>query len=199
MNRATAPDLFLASRSPRRAALLDQLGVRFRPIEVHVDEIPKSGETPKDYVLRLAADKALAGWSAGDGAVPALGADTAVVKGSEILGKPKDDAEAMRMLEALSGQWHEVYCAVAVCSRAIVQDFAISRVHFRPLEKAEIAAYVRTGEPRDKAGAYAIQGLAAIFVDRLEGSYSAVVGLPICETAALLSRSGVPHGLTRTG
>jgi septum formation protein len=187
----------LASQSPRRAELLEQIQVRFQAVEIGVDEAVEAGEPPKDYVLRLAVAKARAGWRAGGGMTPALGADTAVVDEAGILGKPEDDAAAARMLRRLSGKWHEVYCAVAVCSDEVWQDCVVSRVRFRRLTAAEIATYVTTGEPRDKAGAYAIQGLGGMFVERLEGSYSGVVGLPICETAAVLARAGVRHGLVR--
>lgn len=196
MGPAARSDLLLASRSPRRAVLLEQLRVDFQPVDVAIDEALLPGEEPKSYVERLAAAKARAGWVKGGSVTPALGADTIVVSGSRILGKPAGDSEASDMLARLSGRWHEVYSAVAVCADVMFLVCVASRVRFRELSQAEIIAYIRTGEPRDKAGAYAIQGLAAAFVDRLEGSYSAVVGLPLCETAALLSRAGVRHGLT---
>ena len=204
--------LWLASRSPRRRALLAGLGYRFETVDPAVDEARMDGETPTRYVERMAREKALAGLratelagAAGRGASPivVVGADTIVVVDGEVLGKPRDDAEALEHLGRLSGRDHEVLSAVAVAvvvgfgedgAPPAAPDLRLSRnrVWFRPLSAGEREAYRATGEPADKAGSYAIQGLAAAFVTRLEGSWSAVVGLPLRETAELLARAGVP-------
>ena len=190
--------VWLASASPRRAELLPQIGVRFEVLrlgEFAVDEAPHGREAPARYVKRLALEKARAGLTAmrarGLAARPVLGADTTVALGREILGKPADAAdpvhEASRMLRALSGRTHRVLTAVALVDgireRVVL---SASQVRFRTLSRAEIAAYVASGEPLDKAGAYGIQGAAAAFVSHLSGSYSGVMGLPLFETAALL-------------
>ncbi|MGE0386131.1 MAG: nucleoside triphosphate pyrophosphatase [Gammaproteobacteria bacterium] len=185
----TDPELFLASRSPRRRELLEQIGVRYQVLDVQVEEVRADGESAADYARRIAADKARAGWAlrpAGARA-PVLGADTDVVLDGAILGKPADPADARRMLASLSGREHAVYSAVALCDAGRVQvRLNVTRVWFRAIEAGEIAAYVATGEPMDKAGAYAIQGRAAAFIARIDGSYSGVMGLPLFETADLL-------------
>lgn len=192
------PPLYLASGSPRRRELLTQIGVPFTALSAQIDENPLPDETPAAYVERLARGKAEAGMalladSEGDSSPCVLGADTAVVLDGRILGKPIDEADALAMLSALSNREHEVLTAIAVldnqnCETRVVR----SLVRFRPIQVQEAQAYWASGEPQDKAGGYAIQGLAAIFVDGLHGSYSAVVGLPLCETAELLSRFGIP-------
>ena len=187
--------LYLASASPRRRELLLQIGVQHRLVAAPIDESVLPGEAPATYVERLARAKAAAGLAAlgGQAGACVLGADTAVVLDGRILGKPVDRADALAMLAALSGRSHEVLTAVAVCDAERCQAQVVrSRVHFRALAEAEQQAYWDTGEPQDKAGGYAIQGLAAIFVERLEGSYSAVVGLPLAETAQLLAAFGIP-------
>ena len=183
--------LFLASQSPRRAELLRQLGVAFEPITVDVPEQRQPGEPPEDYVSRVAREKAGAGLlqvAAVDGAV-VLGADTEVVLGDEVFGKPADAEAAAAMLRRLSGRTHRVVSTLW-CVSAAREEHAqcVSTVEFAPLDEAAIAAYVATGEPFGKAGAYAIQGRAAAFIRRLDGSYSGVMGLPLCETAHLLRR-----------
>ena len=187
--------LFLASGSPRRRELLTQIGVPFTTLPTSIDETPKATESPVEYVRRLAQDKAQAGLAAlADcaGAV-VLGADTSVILAGQILGKPLDRADAQAMLTALSGNTHEVLTAVALASDERCEVRTVrSQVSFRPLSRDEIDAYWHSGEPLDKAGSYAIQGLGAVFVSRLEGSFSAVVGLPVCETAALLADFGIP-------
>lgn len=184
--------LHLASASPRRRELLLQIGVPHRRVDAPVDESVLPGEAPTAYVERLARAKAAAGLAALDGQGCVLGADTAVVLDGRILGKPADRADALAMLAALSGRSHEVLTAVAVADATrCLSRVVSSRVHFRPITAGEGDAYWNTGEPQDKAGGYAIQGLAAIFVDRLEGSYSAVVGLPLAESAALLAEFGI--------
>ncbi|MEK1906735.1 MAG: Maf family protein [Pseudomonas sp.] len=187
--------LYLASGSPRRRELLAQIGVPFVTLIASIDETALPAEPAHGYVERLALEKAQAGLaSLGDatGAV-VLGADTAVVLDGQILGKPQDRAEALATLAALSGREHWVLTAVALvsagCSRV---EVVTSRVHFRALAAGEAEAYWASGEPQDKAGSYGIQGLAAVFVSRIEGSYSAVVGLPLCETAQMLNEFGIP-------
>lgn len=183
--------LCLASASPRRRELLASIGVRLTVKPVAIDETPHRGERPEAYVVRLAREKALAG--ARDSVLPTLGSDTVVVCDQRILGKPADQAEAAAMLRLLSGRSHAVLTAVAVTGPTGLLETCVStRVVMREISAAECAAYWRTGEPADKAGGYAIQGFAAIFVERIEGSHSAVVGLPLYETAQLLRRQGVP-------
>lgn len=189
--------LILASASPRRRELLAQLGILFTVSPVVVDETPYSGEAPEAFVSRMAQEKARAGWDAQLAAArsPVLGADTSVVLDGVIYGKPKDRAEGLAMLDALSDRRHEVYSAVALCLGVGVGDcdvaVSVSQVTFRKIEYWERQAYWATGEPADKAGGYGIQGLGAVFVARLEGSYSGVMGLPLFETAALLRRNGM--------
>ncbi|MGE4534065.1 Maf family protein [Halomonas sp.] len=185
------PVLCLASASPRRRELLASIGVPVMVRPVDIDETPHHGEAAEAYVIRLAREKARAG--AGHGELPTLGSDTAVVRDGEILGKPEDAAHAAAMLRSLSGREHRVLTAVAVSGPAGLLDACVTtRVAMREISDAEIAAYWASGEPADKAGGYAIQGLAAVFVERIAGSHSAVVGLPLFETAALLRRQGVP-------
>jgi septum formation protein len=183
------PRLVLASQSPRRRELLGQLGLALEVRPAHADESVRPGEHPREYVLRVARDKARA--------VPGdvvLAADTAVVLGDEVLGKPADAADARRMLRALSGTTHEVLTSVVVRRTAIRLELDVvvaTKVRFAPLGEAEVDWYVATGEPLDKAGAYAIQGAGGAFVLGVEGSVSNVVGLPLAETAALLRRAGL--------
>ncbi|WP_343574780.1 Maf family protein [Pseudomonas sp.] len=187
--------LYLASSSPRRRELLTQIGLPFHIVPASVDETPQAGESAVAYVERLAREKALAGlhFLAQRADVCVLGADTAVVLDGRILGKPADRAEALGMLRALSGREHEVLTAVAVANRDRCEARVVSScVTFRSVSMEEAERYWDTGEPHDKAGGYAIQGLAAVFVSRVEGSYSAVVGLPLCETAALLADFSIP-------
>lgn len=187
--------LYLASGSPRRRELLTQIGVPFLTQIAPIDENALPGESPLAYVERLALAKGHAGLAAladSDDAV-VLGADTAVVLDGHILGKPRDRADALATLQALSGRSHQVLTAVALVSRERQAARVVtSQVTFRPLTQAEIEAYWASGEPQDKAGSYGIQGLAAVFVSQLQGSYSAVVGLPLCETAALLAEFAIP-------
>ena len=188
--------LHLASRSPRRAELLRLLGVDFVLVDVDVDERQQAGEAPADYVRRVAADKARAGSAQRAPGAVVLAADTTVSVDNEIFGKPRDEADGQTMLMRLSGRWHEVFTAVvvAVDERHYI-DVVRTRVEFLTLEPAVITAYWRSGEPADKAGAYGIQGLGGALVKRIEGSYGAVVGLPLCETVALLDRVGIGHAL----
>ncbi|RRV25574.1 Maf family protein [Stutzerimonas nitrititolerans] len=185
--------LFLASASPRRRELLTQIGVPFELLSITLDETPLPAERPEAYVQRLAREKALAGGAAvGDDSVAVLGADTTVVIDERILGKPADRAGGLLMLESLSDREHHVLTAVALATRdACEVRLVTSRVRFRRIERAEAEAYWASGEPCDKAGGYAIQGWGAVFVAELRGSYSAVVGLPLCETAQLLDQAGI--------
>jgi septum formation protein len=170
--------LVLASRSPRRAQILRQAGIPFQVRPADVDEEPRPHEHPRDYVTRVAIDKALAITPAPDEIV--LGADTTVVVRGEMLAKPADPADAARMLKALSGRRHEVITGICLkMGKRVVQDWSETSVWFAPLSHREIEDYVASGEPTDKAGAYAIQGLASKFIQRIEGCYFNVVGLPI--------------------
>lgn len=192
--RLHRPVVLLASASPRRRELLEQIGIAWRTLPGEVDETGMPGEEPADYVRRVALAKARAAWTSvqPDPGVPVLAADTAVVAGGQVLGKPADATDAARMLGLLSGRSHQVLTAVAVISR-VGESVALSRseVTFRHITPQEMAAYWRSGEPADKAGAYAIQGRGAVFVSELRGSYSGVVGLPLYETAGLLEQHGV--------
>ncbi|MCK0714572.1 Maf family protein [Chromohalobacter sarecensis] len=190
MSTSQGASLRLASASPRRRELLASIGVTLEVAPADIDETPWEGEVPGAYVERLAREKAQAG--AAGTSLPTLGADTAVVLEQRILGKPRDREDAVAMLTALSGTTHDVMTGVAVAGpRGVLSVCVTTRVTLRSLSAHEIDAYWRSGEPVDKAGAYAIQGLAAIFVEHIEGSHSAVVGLPLFETAKLLTRQGV--------
>ena len=187
--------LYLASGSPRRRELLAQIGVSFTPLIASIDETPLPDEPAHGYVERLAREKALAGLATLEqtSAAVVLGADTAVVLDGRILGKPADRAEGLSMLAALAGREHQVLTAVALAAAGRVESQVVtSRVLFRALRAGEAEAYWASGEPQDKAGGYGIQGLAAVFVSQLQGSYSAVVGLPLCETAQMLEVFGIP-------
>jgi septum formation protein len=187
------PTIILASASPRRAELLRAAGIAFEIHPAHVDEDVHAGETPDEYVLRVAAAKARAIASQLPGRV-VLAADTTVVIDGEILGKPRDDDEARRMLQMLSGRVHEVLSGVCVIGPAEPGHYELrlarTSVEFAPLTKDEIEWYVASAEPMDKAGAYAIQGLASRFVTSVEGSYSNVVGLPIALVYQMLGSIG---------
>lgn len=180
-------DLYLASASPRRLALLQQLGLRCFQYPVDLDESVHPDESPQSYVLRLAEEKAQAGQQRSGTNLPVLGSDTSVVLGHTILGKPESEAHAVEMLMQLSGRYHQVMTGVAVCQNGVLRSvLSTTEVKFRTLTEQECRRYWQTGEPADKAGGYAIQGLAAIFVESVSGSYSNVVGLPLFETAKLL-------------
>jgi septum formation protein len=181
--------LILASASPRRAELLAAAGFTFEVAPQAVDEAVRPGETPEAYVVRVAWEKVHSACRKSGTVV--IGADTAVVIDGEILGKPRDDRDAADMLKRLSGRTHDVLTGVVLRGDQLVSDLARTAVRFLPLADAEIGWYVASGEPRDKAGAYAIQGLASRFVDHIEGSYSNVVGLPIALVSRLLRRLGV--------
>lgn len=188
----TIPLVHLASASPRRSELLQQLGVAHRVRPMAVDESVHSGEAPADYVRRLSIAKAQALQPALGPAELSLGADTCVALGDDVFGKPTDEADCVRILMRLSGTTHCVHTAVTVCRGARVRTaLSTSEVEFRPLTAAECAAYWRSGEPRDKAGGYAIQGRAALFIRQIRGSYTGIVGLPLFETAQLLAEAGI--------
>jgi septum formation protein len=190
------PVITLASVSPRRRELLNQIGVPHLVVGAHIDESVRPAESPHDYVQRMARTKALAVWNQRQ-ELPVLAADTTVVLDGVTLGKPEDREDALRMLARLSGRTHEVLTAVALAIHSgLALRVSVSSVRFRVLGAEECAAYWETGEPRDKAGAYAIQGRAAVFVESLQGSYSGVMGLPLFETVELLRSAGVPYWCT---
>jgi septum formation protein len=190
---AAAPVLCLASMSPRRRALLVQIGVPHVVSAADIDESVQASEAAGDYVLRMARTKALA-VHARSASLPVLAADTTVVLEGWICGKPADEAEGVAMLQRLSARSHEVLTAVALATAAGIScRMSTSEVRFRRLSRAECIAYWRSGEPRDKAGGYAVQGRAAVFIEHLSGSYSGVMGLPLFETAELLAAAGVPY------
>jgi|SRR5687768_1309167 septum formation protein len=202
--------IYLASASPRRSALLDQIGVPHRVQPVDVDETARSDEPADQYVRRLAVLKAETLWrslaagqrqpaahgcangaGAGCAGAAVLGADTAVVLDDEILGKPRDEQDCLRMLKLLSARTHQVFTAVALrASDGCQSRVNVSEVTFRKLADEEIQRYWRSGEPADKAGAYAVQGRAALFIERIAGSYSGIMGLPLFETGELLAAVG---------
>ena len=186
-------DLILASASPRRSELLQQIGVRFVVAAEDIDESQRPAEEAVEYVARLALEKAQAGYRRSDTELPVLGADTIVLCQGKIFGKPGDTDEAIAMLQALSGATHQVVSGVAVVN-AQRSEVVVSKtsVTFRTISPQDCLKYWQTGEPKGKAGAYAIQGLGAIFVAHLEGSYSGVVGLPLLETQHLLEKFNVP-------
>ncbi|MFZ7230104.1 Maf family protein [Avibacterium avium] len=194
----TQPQLYLASQSPRRLQLLQQFGLKVEIFNADIDETPKADEQPVDYVRRMAQEKnhaarqqleKLANFAPH---LPILSADTSVVCDGQILGKPQNHAQAAQMLRLLSDRTNQVLTAVCVSlpdqKHSLVQT---SQVTFKPLTEQEISAYIRTGEPMDKAGAYGIQGVGGIFISHIEGSFSGVMGLPVFETAELLRQVGV--------
>lgn len=185
--------LYLASSSPRRQELLAQLGVDFSLVSAEIDESPRQDEEPLEYIQRMALQKALAGAQSIDSAMDAwvIAGDTSLVLDNRILGKPKDAGEAKFMLSQLSARSHKVYSSVAVWHQGEVQSLInITEVTFTGLDADDITAYVASGEPLDKAGAYAIQGYAAKWVKNINGSYSGVMGLPLFELSQLLEQSG---------
>ena len=197
--------IYLASRSPRRRELLAQIGVRFEPLlfrdgarkDPDTDESVQAGEMPDDYVMRVTRQKARAAWERvimrrGIRRMPVLAADTTVALTSEIFGKPADRDDAVRMLQVLSGTQHRVLTAVGVClDERLDLALNVSLVTFAAISEERIRAYAESGEPFDKAGAYAIQGRAGAVIERIEGSYRGVMGLPLFETAGLLRQFGI--------
>jgi len=188
---AVPPQITLASASPRRRELLDQIKVSYTVHAVDIDESHMAGETSQQFVKRLALEKAQAGYL--DYPVrPALGSDTIVVFEQHILGKPENQQMAFEMLKLLSGKTHQVMTAVAICNGETEHCvLSISEVEFNTLNEQQINDYWNTGEPADKAGGYAIQGIAAQFIKNIKGSYSGIMGLPLFETAQLLERVGI--------
>ncbi len=192
--QSLSPQLYLASQSPRRRELLMQIGLSIAVLNIQIPEIPQLNEAPMAFAKRMALTKAKTGWQSAQRKYdcPVLSADTIVVCDNRILGKPADREEGIAMLTQLSAKTHQVITAVAVVREEQVYcDYSVSQVTFRALQPAEIMQYWETGEPCDKAGAYAIQGLAATFIAHLEGSYSGVMGLPLYETAKLLNKLGI--------
>ncbi|TDF34534.1 septum formation inhibitor Maf [Alteromonadaceae bacterium M269] len=186
--------LLLASQSPRRAELLKQLGINFDTLSCNIDETCRPDEGSEEYVSRLAIEKSKAGWRTCDRTKfkASLGSDTSVVVGEQILGKPQNKDDFQRMMQLLSSSHHYVKTAVAVVNDEIQQNILVAtKVIFKKLTVEDIEWYWSTGEPGDKAGGYAIQGFGGQFIQRIEGSYSAVVGLPLCETAELLKTFGI--------
>ena len=186
------PVLRLASASPRRRQLLELIGVPHVVLPADIDETPRMAEPPGEYVVRLACEKAAAIWAVAQD-LPVLAADTTVVVDGEILGKPESEAQAHDMLGKLSGREHLVHTGVALIAGGAQQVVLSStRVKFSALSREQIHAYWQSGEPQGKAGAYAIQGLGAVFVADIAGSYTGVMGLPLFETAQLLRAAGIP-------
>ena len=195
------PQIYLASQSPRRRALIEQLGIRYQALAVEVDESPLPGEAATDFVMRLAAEKAYAGWRiVADQSVPVVGADTCIVLDQQIVGKPVDREQGIELLKSYSGRAHLVVTGIAIVGpesgkrgAAVVHHARVNRsiVTFRAISDRECEQYWQTGEPKGKAGGYAIQGKAAAFIEKLEGSYSGVMGLPLCEFAELISLFGI--------
>ncbi len=185
-------DIHLASSSPRRQEILTAMGLRFTAAGVDIDETRHDGEPVADMVVRLAIAKAAAARENLDPSLPIIGADTAVAIGDQVLGKPGSQDEAVQMLAALSGRTHTVLTGVALdCAGVVRTATSLTEVRFREISPDEAQSYWQSGEPLDKAGAYAVQGIAGIFVEELSGSYSGVVGLPVFETAALLADAGL--------
>ena len=188
--------IYLASRSPRRAELLQQMGLAFIVLPADIDETPLQSEQSDAYVLRLAAAKAKACYedliSRSKPLYPVLAADTTVSLDGRILGKPQDDEDAFQMLSSMSGRCHKVHTGIAVATAdGVSVAISSTQVEMAQLSDEAILAYIATGEPLDKAGAYGIQGLAGTLIKRIEGSYSGVMGLPVYETAQLLNQAGI--------
>lgn len=195
--------LYLASSSPRRQAILKQIGVPFTTITASIDETPQINELPADYVLRLAITKAKAGFSKlgskEKSNICILAADTTVSINNHILGKPSTQEHAVTMLKQLSDKKHQVYTAIALYyNDEIMTHITMSHVKMRTITEQEIISYWQTGEPQDKAGGYAIQGLGAIFIEQLEGDYYGVVGLPIVPTLQLLKNADIQSTIIKT-
>ena len=184
--------VILASSSPRRRELLDQIGVTYEVVHVDIDESVTGAENAEDYVMRMSLEKARRGFLVTDKKYVTIGADTCIECDGEVLGKPDDEKAAAQLLSKLSNRGHTVHTAVTVVNaQAETTELCSSTVYFDRLEQNTIDAYIATGEPFDKAGAYAIQGQAAQFITKLEGSYSSVMGLPLYETAKLLRKFGI--------
>jgi len=185
------PNLILASASPRRSELLKQIGLTHTIKVADIDETPLNKEVPADYVLRVAHAKSLAIHQQAYKNTVVLAADTSVVLGDTIMGKPENLQHAIVMLSRLSANTHQVYSAVSIRGQKTQQILSVSDVTFRAISEQEIIQYWHTGEPADKAGAYAVQGLASIFIQSIQGSFSGIMGLPLFETAQLLANEGI--------
>jgi len=183
--------LILASASPRRAELLEQLKLNYTIKAVDIDESPHKEESPLHYVQRIAAEKSAACRALDDSNLPILSADTAVILDKQIMGKPENQQHAQEMLLQLSGKTHQVYTAISLRGSQHWQAVNVTDVTFRAIHADEIRAYWQTHEPTDKAGGYAIQGLGSVFIQSIQGSFSAVMGLPLFETAELLAQQGI--------
>lgn len=181
--------IYLASRSPRRRELLSQLNIQFEIVDGEIDESQLAGENAEQYVQRLAQAKAQQGWKNSPKDKPVLGSDTIVVYQDRLLGKPTNQQDAVNTLTLLSGQQHQVITSVAICWQDRVETITVSSdVEFAPISESQAIEYWQTGEPQDKAGSYAIQGIGGQFVKRIQGSYSAIVGLPLYETKQLVEK-----------
>ncbi len=192
----TGVALVLASASPRRRELLDRLGVQFHCQPADIDESVHAGESPEDYVMRMAREKASVVVASTGGDLPVLAADTSVVIDNDVLGKPRDHFDGLAMLARLSGRTHTVMTAICLqVAGETSEELVSTEVTFTGLDRASCEAYLATDEPWDKAGGYGIQGLGGAFVSAIEGSYSNVVGLPLCETWRLLAAHGIPTSL----
>ena len=186
--------IYLASKSPRRQELLRQIGIEFEQVDIDVEETPQCDESALAYVRRLAIEKSQAGLSQRSGNFPVLGADTIVVLDDQIMEKPLNQEHALAMLMALSGKTHQVMTAIALSNNEQTRsEVVITNVTFCRISEQQATAYWATGEPTDKAGGYAIQGLAGKFIERIEGSYFAVVGLPLRETQVLINHLLAPQ------
>jgi septum formation protein len=191
MTNQITPQIILASASPRRAELLRQLNLSYLVEMTDIDETPYPHETPADYVTRLSQQKALTAQEKLKSSLPILAADTVVVLNHTIMGKPADDDHAIAMLQQLSNQMHYVLTAITLVGKKRQQALSTTSVFFKALRLSEIIQYVKTGEPMGKAGSYAIQGLGSCFIERIQGSYSGVMGLPLFETSELLAHEGI--------
>jgi septum formation protein len=185
------PQIILASASPRRRELLNQIHVRHLVQTAEIDETPLLNESPQNYVQRLALEKALACQKKFNPTLPILAADTTVVLDNQIMGKPQNKTDAFRMLNQLSGKTHHVFTAIALLGNQQNVVISATEVTFKKLTENEIFAYWESGEPNDKAGSYAIQGKGSLFIERINGSFSGVMGLPLFETAQLLALEGI--------
>ncbi len=188
--------IYLASQSPRRRELLEQIAIAYKTVSVEIEETPIAGEKPRDYVKRMAIEKATHAHEPGM-AFPLLAADTAVVCKERILGKPANKQDFLDMMQLLGNRSHQVFTAIAVISgnddsgQVIKTRLSSSQVKFRAISASEASLYWQSGEPADKAGGYGIQGLGAVFIEEIQGSYSGIMGLPLFETAELLTEFGV--------
>ncbi len=181
------PDIILASQSPRRKQLLEQIGINPFCLPVDIDESKFESESPQEYCQRLSLEKAQAGWQQTKGQAPVIGSDTIVVFKGKTLGKPKDKADAKNMLKILSNNTHQVMTAVSIVAENTKKTvMSVSHVEFRKLDTKELNDYIETTEPMDKAGSYGIQGKAAVWIKNISGSYSGIMGLPLFETAKLI-------------